>query len=755
MMVFIALSFMGLRNGKTDAPLIPSEHTHHAQVSLYYSVTHGGSKMANREELEKLLENAAGPDRIHLLLDYGFSFHMEDPEKMLTLTEEAIQLSRLHDSREGLCRSYQQIAVYWGIQGNYDEALKNGINALSIAEEFGLLERQSGLYNNLAIIYCRMEDSENSINCAEKAIEMASETGNSQEMARGYNNLAMNMEDADKYPEAYENYAKALEILRDVNMPDQMAIALLNTAGMAVKTGRYGEAENYAETALKFSIETGSDYIECSARNTMGRIKAHLGSYEEAEKLLMEALDLGVELNNEDLQLRFLGDLMEFYEKTGNHRKALDFTKRHFALRQKIVEEKQNTERARLRAEFETKEREKEKEIYRLKNVELQLAKESAEASDRAKSFFLAMMSHEIRTPMNVITGMLEILLENNPKPDQISLMKKAYSSTRDLLGIINDILDFSKIEAGKFKIETVSMDIRRVMGEAIEMFTGTARRKPVSLEMNLDKSIPPLVKGDPLRLGQILRNLISNSLKFTEKGSVIVSAHVLKADPEKVDIGFSVEDTGVGIPEEKLHSLFKPFHQLDSSLTRKYGGTGLGLAICKHLIEEMNGKISVSSGPGEGTLFEFVIPFDIPSQKWSISQKAPSKSNHRLTGMKILIAEDQESIREIALHFLSSAGALCTTAATGVEALEKASREEFDIILMDIQMPEMDGIAATVKLRETGISIPIVATSGHAMPEHFEMYSEAGINGYLIKPYTREDLLNVVSRWVDEKAHS
>ena len=704
--------------------------------------------MATREELEKLLENASGPDRIHLLLDYGFSFHMEDPEKMLSLTEEAIQLSRLHDSREGLCRSYQQIAVYWGIQGNYDEALKNGINALSIAEEFGLLERQSGLYNNLAIIYCRMEDSENSIHCAEKAVEMASETGNRQEMARGYNNLAMNMEDADKYPEAYENYAKAVEILRDLNLPDQMAIALLNTAGMAVKIGKFREAENYAETALEFSIETGSDYIESGARNTMGRIKAHLGSNEEAEKLFIEALDLGVELNNEDLQLRFLGDLMEFYENAGNHRKALDFTKKHFALRQKIVEEKQNTERARLRAEFETKEREKEKEIYRLKNVELQLAKDSAEASDRAKSFFLAMMSHEIRTPMNVITGMLEILLENDPKPDQISLMKKAYSSTRDLLGIINDILDFSKIEAGKFKIETVNMDIRRVMGEAIEMFTGTARQKTVSLEMNLDKSIPPLVKGDPLRLGQILRNLISNSLKFTEKGSITVSARVLKADSDKADIGFSVEDTGVGIPEEKLHSLFKPFYQLDSSLTRKYGGTGLGLAICKHLIEEMNGKITVSSSPGEGTLFEFFIPFDIPSPNASISRKAPLKSSHQLTGMKVLIAEDQESIREIALHFLSSAGALCTTAATGIEALEQASREKFDIILMDIQMPEMDGITATLKLRENGISVPIVATSGHAMPEHFAMYGEAGMNDWLTKPYTREELLGAVAKW-------
>ena len=704
--------------------------------------------MATSEELEKALGNAAGADRIHCLLDYGFSFHIKDPEKMLALTREAMQLSRLHDSSGGLCRSFQQIAVYWGMQGNYNEALENSINALSIAEEFGLMEQQIGLYNNLAIIYCRLEDSRNSISCAEKAVGMALETGNKQELARAYNNLAMNMEDSNNFPEAYENYAKALAILREGNMPGQMAIALLNTAAMAVKTGKYEEAQSYAEKALNFSIETGSEYIESSARNTMGRIKAQLGNYEEAEKLFTEALNLGIKMNNEDLLLRFLGDLMEFYENTGNYRKALNFTKQHSSLRQKIVVEKQNGEMARLRAEFETKEREKEKEIYRLKNIELLHAKESAEASDKAKSFFLAMMSHEIRTPMNVITGMLEILLENQPRPDQISLMEKAYSSTRDLLGIINDILDFSKIEAGKFKIEKMSMDIPAVMGKTIELFTGTARPKGISLEMNLDESIPSVVTGDPLRLGQILRNLVSNSLKFTEKGSVILSARALNMDSGKLHVGFSVEDTGVGIPEEKLHSLFEPFLQLDSSLTRKYGGTGLGLAICKHLIEEMDGSITVSSSPGEGTLFEFFIPFDVPSSDGSISPAAPSKIKPRLTGMKVLIAEDQEGIREIALHFLTSAGALCTAVSTGLEALEKASGEEFDIILMDIQMPEMDGITATLKLRENGINIPIVATSGHAMPEHFAMYGEAGMNGCLTKPYTREELLGAVAKW-------
>lgn len=707
--------------------------------------------MTTRDELKKKLEGSKGVDRIYPLLDYGFSFHMKDPEKMLLLTKEAMELSQKHSFKEGISRSLQQLGVYWGIRGDYGKALENALEALAIAEETDSPERICGLFNNLSILYCRLEDTANSINCAERAIEMAEQTGNLREKARGLTNLASNMEDAGRFEEAYRYYNRSLEILEETGVEDQIAISLLNTSAMALKAGLTEKAEEFAERAIKLSLKNDSTYIEAGARNTMGRILAIKGNKEQAEALFQKALSLSIHLNNADLQLRFLGDLIEFHEQNGSFREALDFSRKHNALKHKLFTDRQNMNLAGLKAEFERKEKEREAEIYRLKNIELQSAKESAEASDRAKGAFLAMMSHEIRTPMNVILGMLEMLSEKDPKPEQVDSLKKAYSSTRSLLGIINDILDFSRIEAGRFSIEISPISIKKVVENTVEMFSEISASKGVAIDVNFDESIPDVVLGDPLRLGQILRNLVSNALKFTDKGRVSISALKTNSSESTVEVKFSVEDTGIGISEKNTDMLFKPFHQEDSSMTRKYGGTGLGLTICKYLVDQMSGSITVNSSPGKGTVFTFTIPFDAAAHDAVVPEIKTSERVIDLTGRNILIAEDQATIGEIACHFLSSTGATCSVVTNGREVIQKVTEETFDIILMDIQMPEMDGLTAVRKLRELNITIPVIATTGHAMPEHFSMYEEAGMDDCLAKPYSREDLISMVVRWLGD----
>ncbi len=444
----------------------------------------------------------------------------------------------------------------------------------------------------------------------------------------------------------------------------------------------------------------------------------------------------------------------------------------------------------------------KESLTLRFENLELihdlSVAKEQAETATQVKSQFLANMSHELRTPMNGVLGMIELLLHSALPEKQQKFAQLAHHSGQMLLNIINDLLDFSKIEANKLALENIDFDVRRTVSRIMEVFTESAQRKGLTLRCTIQDDIPPILRGDPGRLGQVLMNLLGNAIKFTEQGEVGVAVRCLGCetpnqtvhlssqapsaqtpDPGRKTLDsqvlqFVVRDTGIGIPADVQARIFDSFSQADGSITRKYGGTGLGLAIAKQLVQMMGGNIGVDSNPGQGATFWFTIRLEglpsvdetpaVPESRQTFEQTGEEYDAH------VLLVEDNRVNQEVIQAILESTGCHVEVATDGCGALDRLSRTSYDVIFMDCQMPELDGFATTRMIRDREASgslasfapdftqqpldvrpahIPIVALTAHAMKGDQEACLAAGMDDYLSKPFSQEQLRAILKRWV------
>ena len=414
--------------------------------------------------------------------------------------------------------------------------------------------------------------------------------------------------------------------------------------------------------------------------------------------------------------------------------------------------------RASLREQVETR------EAMERQTQQLEVEKEAAELASAAKGEFLANVSHEIRTPMNAIIGMADLALHSGLPEPQRGYIQRVRSSADLLLGILNDILDFSKIEAGKLDIDTVDFDLDDVVRSVSEIVGVRAREQSLILSSEVAPDVPPRLRGDPLRLQQVLLNLMGNAVKFTARGRVALRVESVAAADEAgkgLRLRFTVQDTGLGMTADQMSRLFQPFTQADASTSRRFGGTGLGLAISRQLVECMGGRIDVASEPGQGSTFWVELPFGVvaasspsaaqPTATVTRLMSLPGAADHpELAGVRVLLVEDNEVNQELAVALLERVGIQVTLASDGRQALSCLKTGTFDCVLMDCQMPEMDGYTATRLMRQQPewSRLPVIAMTANAMAGEREKVLEAGMNDHVPKPVPVGELYRKIAVW-------
>ncbi|RYD55834.1 MAG: tetratricopeptide repeat protein [Sphingobacteriales bacterium] len=723
--------------------------------------------------------------RIDTLVEMALEVRNFDVDKASEMADEIIDRSNTVGYPRGKGRGHNLKGSCFWLQGEYDSGLDELHTAHEIAKQIKERRLEARVLNNFGNIYRDLGDLAKALSYFEAALAINEELGDEFAQSVNLTSISNLLYDLGDYDSALEYALRCLPIFEKSRDTSRL-ITIYNTLGnIYFKQEQFEEALGYFEENLNSSEPETAAYV--MAESGLGKVYYKMQDFANARKYLEHALAEGEELGNIEVQIichyyigRMLMDESNYrqaqQQMNSSFELAVEYMRKHDVMSlheglSMLYDKMGDIPKAfhHLKAYEQLKEDIfKQTTLNKLRNLQIrqqiELARKEKEVAERTaflKQQFMANMSHEIRTPMNAITGMTRLLLGKEPRPDQLRYLNAIRQSADNLLVIINDILDLSKIEAGKIVIEQTDFSVKDMMHSIRDMLMLKAEEKHIDLKLSADPAIPNRLMGDPTRINQILINLAGNAVKFTDHGYVAVNAVLQKSEGKRHWIQFDVVDTGIGIAADYVDKIFDSFTQAGTDIARKFGGTGLGLTISKQLASLMQGDILVKSELGKGTTFTLIVPLEEAEiqLKETDNDTLTEHAKNRISRIKLLLVEDNEFNRMVAEDTLKDSlpEVRIDIAVNGQEAVDKVASTNYDVVLMDIQMPVMDGVTATKTIRET-LPAPakdtnIIAMTANVLQEDVKLYFEAGMNAYISKPFQTDELLLKIGSVLENKS--
>lgn len=712
--------------------------------------------------------------RIDMLVTMALELRNTDAEEAAALADEIIQRSIKIGYPRGEGRGHNLKGSTYGIQGDYDDGFAELHKAHAIAKQIKDRKLEARTLNNFGNIYRETGDFARALNFYEEALAINESLGDEVATSVNLTSIAQMLYDLNDYDSALDYALRCMPIFENAHDDNRVTTTYNVLGNIYFKLQEYEKSRHYFEKNLQGTDKESSAYV--AALSGIGKVYYRMNDFDNARERLEKALELAIELEYAEVQIVSNYYLGKMLMDEGDFRQALtmlnkafemaeDYTRKHDVMSlhetlSVLYDKMGNVPSAfyHLKAYEQLKEEIfQQTTLNKLRNLQIrqktelaQKEKEVAEKTAQLKQQFMANMSHEIRTPMNAIVGMTRLLMDKEPREDQEKYLKAIQQSADNLLVIINDILDLSKIEAGKIVIEETDFVMTELINSMKDILLFKAEEKGLAFKVEIDEHIPVRLSGDPTRINQVLINLAGNAVKFTEKGSVTVTADIERKEGKVYHIRFDVRDTGIGISPDYVEKIFESFTQAGTDVARKFGGTGLGLTISKQLVDLMNGTITVSSELGKGTQFTVIIPLTESENQTPVEDTPIIDDSMReeLAQLKLLLAEDNEFNRMVAEDTLKELlpAIHIDVAVNGKEAVEKVETGRYDIVLMDIQMPVMDGVQATKEIRknlpEPQNATRIIAMTANVLQEDVQKYFDTGMNAYVSKPFQPDELL-------------
>jgi len=681
------------------------------------------------------------------------------------------------------------IGINYNYLGNYPIALENEQKALKMNEELGDDNAIALDLINIGNVYQNEANYPMALDCFVKSLKIAEAVGNKNLESVNLLNAGTIYQTDGDYSKALEYYMNSLKITEEIGDKKTKAINLENIgvtyyllaqkpqkeqnndhSHFLSRTELLKKALIYTDSAITIVKELGTLNYLIGCNESLAIIDSMLGDYKGAlaaykQSRLFKDSIFSQENNKKIAQLE--GKRQEELNEKKMQVQQLQIVaakneRKYYLAGMAILVILSGGLLGRFRGLRRNKKQLEEKNrIIAAEKENADMLRVRAENSEQFKQQFLANMSHEIRTPMNAVSGMTELLLDKSPRPDQLNYLQVISKSSDVLLHIINDILDLSKIEVGKLELESIDFSLADTVKQVKETLSFRAEEKGLQLITQLDDDMNDVLMGDPYRLNQVLINLGGNAIKFTERGSVEINIKKKKEENGKLSFQFSVTDTGIGIPADKIHLLFESFKQVQSSDTRKYGGTGLGLSISKQLVELQGGSIAVESSVGSGTTFSFIISYP-PGSKEKLRNRMQHEriaDGSMLKGLRILLADDNEYNRLVVTETLhAKADVIIDEALNGADAVKMMQQNDYDVVLMDVQMPEMNGFEATQRIREMAApknSVPVIGLTASLLRADIDMCLKYGMNTYVPKPFKAWQLVSAIAEQTGRKQTS